>query len=87
MLDEILDLFSRKRKASGAKPGGLGGILTRVQDSLEGDDDHHRSTRDDRRYRNGDGRSLGHDPYDDDHDDDRGRGRRRERDGFDFGDD
>ena len=85
MLDEILDMFGRKRSAAGAKPRGLGGMLTRVQAALEGDDDRHRSGsggpyRDDRDHRDHD------DPLDLDDRRDR-HGRRRERDGFDLGDD
>lgn len=79
MIDELLDLFGRnKRKASGAKPGGLGGILSRVQDVVEGEDDDRRSS---------DRRRVTDRRFDRDDDRDEYRGRRRERDGFDLGDD
>ena len=83
MLDEILDMFGRKRRAGGAKPGGIGGMLSRVQGAMEGDDDD--------RHRPSHGRAHRDDDHDDvfDRDDDRPdhRGRRREREGFDLGDD
>jgi len=84
MLDEILDMFGRKKRSAGDKPGGSGSLMSRVQGVLDGDDDRHRS---------GYGRSHRDDDHDDDNhfdrDDDRSdrRGRRRERDGFDLGDD
>ena len=78
MIDELLDMFGRKKKASGAKPGGLGGILSRVQDVVEGEDDDRRSS---------DRRRVTDRRFDRDDDRDEYRGRRRERDGFDLGDD
>lgn len=86
MLDEILELFGRKKRGASAKPGGLGGMLSRVQGALDGEDDRHRDGhgrphRDDRDYRDHeDPLDLGDDRRD-------RHGRRRERDGFDLGDD
>ena len=85
MFDEILEMLGRKKTTAGAKSGGLGGMLSRVQGALDGDDHG--------RHRAGPGRSHrddGHDLDDAyDRDDERldRRGRRRERDGFDLGDD
>jgi len=78
MLDEILEMFGRKRRAASAQPGGLGGMLSRVQGALDGDDDRHRDGRDHRDH---------DDPLDLDDDRRDRHGRRRERDGFDLGDD
>ncbi len=86
MLDEILEMFGRKKRAGGTQPGGLGGMLSRVQGALDDDGRRHahgddRLHRDDRNDRDRDDPlEYGIDRYD-------RRGRRRERDGFDFGDD
>jgi hypothetical protein len=90
VLDEILDLFDRDKKKSGApKQGGVRGLLTR----LNGDDDDHRSYNDQpRRYDDDeDRRNYDEQPrrYDDDDDyrDGRSKPHKKRREFDFFGDD
>jgi hypothetical protein len=83
MLDELFDLFDRKKRHGGHSPRGIGGLLDRVQHTMERDDDHGYRRRydhdDDRRYR---GQGYGRDHDDEDHGG-RHHSRRRSRDAFD----
>jgi hypothetical protein len=77
MLDEILDLFDRKREPRRGRSSGLRGMLERA---FSGDDDRRfpedrHGHRDDRRYRDDD---------DDDFDRHHGPNSRRRNDAFDF---
>ncbi|MCC6792797.1 MAG: hypothetical protein IT336_13985 [Thermomicrobiales bacterium] len=72
MLDELFDLFDRKKDPARGRQGGLRGMIGRA---ISGDDDHeHRderaARRDDRRHR--------------DDDDDRYPKQRRRSDAFEF---
>ena len=81
MFDQLLDLLDRDPNRRGApKRRGLGGLLDRVQHTLDADERRPSDHRD----------ASGNRRDDDDRarDDDRGRpGRRRDRERFDLGDD